>query len=196
MAWLSCLTDLKNRGLNHIFIVCVGGRTGFAEAIRAAYPQTEVQLCIARRVRAALRYVTDKDSKPVAADLRKVYRPATVEEAEEAPERFAEVWGARYPTVVRQWRLRWNDIITRFDFPPPIRKAISTANAIESANGVIRKFAQSRAVSERRVGAEIGVPGDPRSVEALGDGDCGLGGGAEPLAIVFENRLPRSGQAV
>jgi transposase-like protein len=31
--WLSCLTDLKNRGLADIFVACVDGLTGFPEAI-------------------------------------------------------------------------------------------------------------------------------------------------------------------
>jgi putative transposase len=142
--WLSCLTDLKNRGLSDIFIVCVDGLSGFPEAIRAAYPQTKVQLCIVHLVRAALKYVTFADSKAVAADLKKVYQSATVQEAEQALEEFAEVWGAKYPTIVKQWRLRWTDIITLFDFPPAIRKAIYTTNAIESINSVIRKFTRNR----------------------------------------------------
>jgi len=142
--WLGCLTDLKNRGLNDIFIACVDGLTGFAEAIRAAYPQTKVQLCLVHLVRAALKYVSTADSKPVAADLKKIYQSATVEEAEQQLEKFAEVWGAKYPTIVKQWRLKWNDIITLFDFPPPIRKAIYTTNAIESINSVIRKFTRNR----------------------------------------------------
>src|SRR5579862_259 len=101
--WLSCLTDLKNRGLNDMFIVCVDGLTGFTDAIRVAYPQARVQLCIVHLVRAALKYVTDKDSKPVAADLKKIYQSATLEQAEQALDQFAEVWGGKYPTIVKQW---------------------------------------------------------------------------------------------
>lgn len=142
--WLSCLTDLKNRGLHDIFIVCVDGLTGFPEAIRTAYPQTTVQLCIVHLVRAALKYVTDKDSKPVAAALKTIYQSATVQEAEQALEKFAEVWDAKYPTIVKQWRLKWSDIIALFDYPPAIRKAIYTTNAIESVNSVIRKFTRNR----------------------------------------------------
>jgi putative transposase len=142
--WLSCLTDLKNRGLNDIFIICVDGLSGFADAIRAAYPHTKVQLCIVHLVRAALKYVTAEDSRPVATDLKKIYQSATVGEAEEALEKFAEVWGEKYPTIVKQWRLKWNDIITLFEFPPAIRKAIYTTNAIESINSVIRKFTRNR----------------------------------------------------
>jgi len=142
--WLSCLTDLKNRGVNDIFIVCVDGLTGFADAIRAAYPQAQVQLCIVHLVRAALRYVATEDSKPVAAGLKSIYQSATVAEAEQALDKFAEVWGAKYPTIVKQWRLKWTDIITLFDFPAPIRKVIYTTNVIESINSVIRKFTRNR----------------------------------------------------
>jgi transposase-like protein len=142
--WLACLTDLKNRGVSDIFIVCVDGLTGFADAIRAAYPQAKVQLCIVHLVRAALKYVSTQDSKSVAAGLKSIYQSATVREAEQALEKFAEVWGVKYPTIVKQWRLKWTDIITLFDFPAPIRKVIYTTNVIESINSVIRKFTRNR----------------------------------------------------
>jgi putative transposase len=144
--WLSCLTDLKNRGLNDIFVACIDGLSGFAEAVHAAYPQTKVQLCIVHLVRAALRYVSAEDSQEVARDLKKIYQSATVEEAEHALEEFAKAWNAKYPTIAKQWRAKWPDIITLFDFPPPIRKAIYTTNAIESVNSVIRKFTKNRKI--------------------------------------------------
>jgi putative transposase len=142
--WLSCLTDLKNRGLTDIFITCIDGLTGFPEAIRAAYPQAKVQLCVVHLVRAALKYVTTADSKAVATDLKTIYQAATVAEAAAALDEFAEVWEAKYPTIVKQWRLKWPDFITLFEFPPAIRKAIYTTNAIESVNSVIRKFTRNR----------------------------------------------------
>jgi transposase-like protein len=142
--WLSCLTDLKNRGVNDIFIVCVDGLSGFPEAIRTAFPQTKVQLCIVHLVRAALKYTTDKDSREVAADLKTIYQSATVLEAEGALDAFEKKWGVKYPTIVKQWRAKWSDIITLFEFPAPIRKAIYTTNAIESVNSVIRKFTRNR----------------------------------------------------
>lgn len=144
--WLSCLTDLKNRGLQDIFVACIDGLSGFAEAIHAAYPQTKVQLCIVHLVRAALRYVSTEDSKAVSRDLKKIYRAATVEEAEAALEEFAQAWDEKYPTIAKQWRAKWPDIITLFDFPPAIRKAIYTTNAIESVNSVIRKFTRNRKI--------------------------------------------------
>jgi putative transposase len=142
--WLSCLTDLKNRGVSDLLIVCVDGLTGFPDAIRTAYPQAKVQLCIVHLVRAALRYVSDKDSRAVAADLKTIYTSATVLEAEQAMAKFAEVWGQKYPTIVKQWRAKWTDLTAMFEFPAPIRKAMYTTNAIESVNSVIRKFTRNR----------------------------------------------------
>jgi transposase-like protein len=192
--WLSCLTDLKNRGLQDIFIVCVDGLTGFPEAIRTAYPQTKVQLCIVHLVRAALKYVTDKDSRLVAADLKKIYQSATVSEAEAELEKFAEVWGAKYPTIVKQWRLRWADLIALFDFPPAIRKAIYTTNVIESVNSVIRKFTRNRkqypSVDSALKQVYLAIH------EASQRWTMPIVGWKAPLnhfAIVFEDRLPRSG---
>jgi transposase-like protein len=142
--WLNCLTDLKNRGLSDIFVACIDGLSGFPDAIRAAYPQATVQLCIVHLVRAALRYVTTEDSKAITADLKKIYQAATVVEAEQALESFAQAWDAKYPTISKQWRAKWRDIITLFDYPPAIRRVIYTTNAIESVNSVIRKFTRNR----------------------------------------------------
>lgn len=142
--WLSCLTDLQSRGLKDVFVACVDGPTGFPEAIRAAYPQAKVQLCIVHLVRAALKYVSDQDGKEVVADLKAIYQAANVTEAERALERFAKKWDGKYPTISKQWRLKWGDICAMFEFPPAIRKAIYTTNAIESVNSVIRKFTRNR----------------------------------------------------
>jgi transposase-like protein len=144
--WLGCLTDLRNRGLEDIFVACIDGLSGFAEAIHAAYPQTKVQLCIVHLVRAALRYVSSEDSQAVARDMKKIYRAATVKEAEAALDEFSEAWDGKYPTIAKQWRTKWTDLITLFDYPPAIRRAIYTTNAIESVNSVIRKFTKNRKI--------------------------------------------------
>jgi putative transposase len=191
--WLNCLTDLKNRGLNDIFIVCVDGLTGFPAAIRTAYPQAKVQLCIVHLVRAALKYVTDTDSKPVATGLKRIYQSATAQEAEQELEKFAEVWGEKYPTIVKQWRLKWSEITTLFDFPPAIRKAIYTTNAIESVNSVIRKFTRNR---KQYPNAESALKLVYLAIhEASKHWTLPIRGWKAALnhfAIMFEDRLPQS----
>lgn len=127
-------------------MACIDGLSGFAEAIHTAYPQTAVRLCIMHLARAPLRYVSTEDSKKVARDLKKIYQAATVSEAENALDNFAQAWDEKYLTIAKQWRAKWTDIITLFDFPPPIRKEIYTTNAIESVNSVIRKFTKNRKI--------------------------------------------------
>jgi putative transposase len=189
--WLACLTDLKNRGLADIFIACVDGLTGFPEAIRAAYPQTKVQLCVVHLVRAALRYVTTEDGRAVAADLKKIYQAATASEAEQALNSFAQAWDAKYPTIAKQWRLKWANFVTIFEFPPAIRKAIYTTNAIESVNSVIRKFTRNR---KQYPNAESAVKLVYLAIhEASKRWTMPIRGWKQALnhfAIVFEDRLP------
>jgi putative transposase len=138
--WLSVVTELQNRGLKDIFIACVDGLTGFPEAIEAVFPQTQVQLCIVHQVRNSLSYVSYKDRKAVAADLKTIYTAATESQAEQALVDFAERWDKQYPTISKSWLNHWQRIIPFFSFPLDIRKAIYTTNAIESMNMTLRKI--------------------------------------------------------
>jgi putative transposase len=137
--WLSVLTELQNRGVKDIFIACVDGLTGFPAAIETVFPKTRVQLCIVHLVRHALSYVSYKDRKAVAADLKSIYSAATATDAEAALMDFAATWDARYPTISKSWMAHWERIIPFFCFPADIRKAIYTTNAIESLNMTLRK---------------------------------------------------------
>lgn len=142
--WLSVLTELKNRGVKDVFIACVDGLTGFPDAIAAAFPRTQVQLCIVHMVRNSLRFVSWKDRKTVAAGLKKIYQSVTVTEAELELEAFAAQWDGQYPSISRSWRNHWTNLIAFFDYPDQIRKIIYTTNAIESINSVIRKATDQR----------------------------------------------------
>lgn len=142
--WLHVVTELKNRGIQDIYIACVDGLKGFPEAIESVYPRTQVQLCIVHMVRNSLKYVPHKHKKAVSADLRKIYDASTVSEAENMLESFAEKWDEKYPTISRQWRVNWENVIPFFAFPADIRKAIYTTNAIESINRSLRKVLKTR----------------------------------------------------
>lgn len=144
--WMSVLTDLKNRGVQDLFIACVDGLTGFPEAIAATYPQTLVQLCMVHMVRNSLSYVSYKHRKEVCADLKAIYSASNETEAELNLELFAEKWDSRYPTISRSWRERWVNIIPMFNFPPEIRRVIYTTNAIESLNMCLRKVTRNHRI--------------------------------------------------
>ena len=142
--WLQVVTELKNRGVQDIFIACVDGLKGFPEAIEVVYPKTAVQLCIVHMVRNSLNYVSWKLRKVVAADLRSIYTSATEQEAQTRLQEFEDKWGCDYPTIIKSWRSNWARITPFFDYPPEIRKVIYTTNAIESVNMSLRKITKNR----------------------------------------------------
>jgi len=142
--WLHVVTELKNRGVKDIFIACVDGLKGFPEAIESIFPKTQIQLCIVHMVRHSLNYVSWKQRKEVADDLKQIYQAATLQQAEAALDSFEAKWNATLPTIGRSWRRNWERIIPFFAYPPEIRKAIYTTNAIESLNMSLRKVTKNR----------------------------------------------------
>ncbi len=142
--WMAVITELKNRGLQDILIACVDGLKGFPEAIESVFPQTKIQLCIIHMLRHSLKYVSWKDRKNVAADLKPVYTAVNETEAQWALEKFAEKWDDKYPTISASWKRNWEGIVTFLAFPEEIRRAIYTTNAIESLHRSLRKLIKHR----------------------------------------------------
>ena len=142
--WLSVMTELKNRGLNDIFILCADGLKGLPEAVETTFPETIFQTCVVHMVRHSLNYVPYTDKKAVAMDLKKIYSANTVELAAEYLDDFELTWGDKYPAIVKSWRANWSRIIPFFDYPKEIRKVIYTTNIIESLNRTLRKAVKNR----------------------------------------------------
>jgi putative transposase len=142
--WLGVLTDLKNRGLQDIFIATVDGLKGFPDAIATVYPRTQVQLCIVHMIRNSLKYVSWKQRKQMADDLKTIYQAATKELAASNLDAFAKQWDDTYPTVSKAWYTHWENLIPFFDYPQEVRKILYTTNAIESLNFGLRKVTKNR----------------------------------------------------
>ena len=142
--WLGVLTDLQNRGVEDILIASVDGLTGFPEAIEAIYPKTEVQLCIVHQIRNSLRYVASKHHKAFMVDLKRVYQALNISAAESALDELDEIWGDKYPIVIKSWRTKWNHLTTYFRYPEPIRKVIYTTNSIEAVHRQFRKLTKTK----------------------------------------------------
>ena len=142
--WAKVLTDLRNRGVADILIVCCDGLTGLPDAIRSIYPDTVVQTCVVHVLRNAMRFVSYGDRKKMAAAMRSIYTAPTVEGAELALTEFDKTWGTQYPGAVDVWRLAWDEFIPFLDYPVELRRIIYTTNAIESINYQLRKITKTR----------------------------------------------------
>jgi putative transposase len=142
--WLKVANEIKTRGVRDILIACCDGLKGFPEAIEAAFPATVVQTCIVHMIRNSLRFVSYKDRKAVAKDLRPVYAATSREDAAVALDAFEAKWARRYPMIAESWRSNWERVVPFLDFPPEVRRVIYTTNAIESLNSSLRKLLHYR----------------------------------------------------
>jgi putative transposase len=141
--WLGVMTELRNRGLRDVYIVCTDGLKGFPDAIGSVFPKAQVQTCIVHMIRASLNYVGWKERKALAADLKPIYRAATAEAAELALGDFRGRW-PKHQVVADVWQRNWERVIPFFQFPEEIRKVIYTTNAVESLHASLRKVTKNR----------------------------------------------------
>lgn len=142
--WLAVLTEIRNRGVEDVLIVCCDGLKGLPDAIEATWPQALVQTCVIHLIRASTRLCSWKDRRAVTAALRPVYTAPTVEAAADAMDTFELEWGDRYPGIVKMWRSAWEQFTPFLRFPPEIRKVVYTTNLVESVNYQLRKITKTR----------------------------------------------------
>ena len=142
--WLLVLNELKNSGVKYILIACIDGLNGFKEAIKAVYPNTEVQRCIIHQIRNSSRYLSYKDIKEFNADLKLVYTAVNEDAALQALSSLEEKWGDKYLLAIKSWRNNWEELSTFFKYPPEIRRIIYTTNAMEGYNRQLRKVTKTK----------------------------------------------------
>lgn len=144
--WLSVLTDLKARGLEDILIACIDNLNGFAEAILSVFPQVEIQSCIVHQIRNSLKYVASKDQKIFMKDLKCVYQAVNKTQAELELIKLDEIWGKKYPVVLKSWQNNWEKLTTYFNYDEQIRRLIYTTNAVEGFHRQVRKVTKTKGV--------------------------------------------------
>jgi transposase-like protein len=142
--WLTILTELKNRGVDDVLILCCDGLSGLPEAVESVWPLADVQTCVVHLVRNTLRYSAMRHWPVITKELRAVYTSATLDEAERRFEEFAEHWGELYPAIISMWREKWSLFIPFLQFPPDVRRMVYTTNAIESLNARFRRSTRIR----------------------------------------------------
>lgn len=144
--WLGNLTEMKNRGMQDMLIACTDNLTGMSEAISAVYPKCEHQLCIVHQIRNSLKYVSYKDRKELAGDLKPIYQACSEDEAQLALESFESKWDKRYPQIAKSWYNNWANLVIFLQYPDSIRKIIYTTNAVESVNSQLRKVTNNKRI--------------------------------------------------
>ena len=142
--WLTVMTELKNRGVKDILIFAVDNLQGISEAITTMFPQAEIQKCIVHQIRNSLKFVSWKERKEVASDLKRIYTSPTEEQALLELEKFSSKWDKKYPNISKSWHNNWSELCTFFKYSPEIRRLIYTTNPVESFNSKIRKITKTK----------------------------------------------------
>jgi len=151
--WLTVLNDIQKRGVKDVLIFAIDGLNGFNEAIKAVYPKAEIQRCIVHQIRSSLRFVSWKDRKAVAKDLKPVYAALNEEDGQLALTDFNDIWGKKYPNITVSWTNHWAELSTFFKYPDSVRKLIYTTNPIESLNATIKRKTKSKGSFPTQVSA-------------------------------------------
>ena len=180
--WASICNELRNRGVSDILIACRDNLSGFSQAIEAAFPHTEQQLCVIHQIRNSTKYVSYKDLKALMADLKLVYGAASEEAALSALCEFGEKWGKKYPQILKSWETNWAELCTYFKYPQEVRTIIYTTNAVEGFHRMLcvlrlRRLPEGLPPRQQPPGARDGRGG-------AGRGGCpqpALCGGGHPV---------------
>ena len=143
--WLSIFNQLKNRGIKDILILCADGLSGLKEAIASAFPKTEFQRCIVHMIRNTMQYVSYKDRKELATDLKTIYQASDEKEAYSNLQELKEKWIVRKVNLMN-WENNWDAVSPFFKYGAETRKIIYTTNAIESLNNMYKKLNKGRRV--------------------------------------------------
>lgn len=141
--WLNILNELKTRGLKDILILCADGLKGLPEAISAAYPNTEFQRCIVHMIRNTMAYVSYKERKELASDLKTIYKANSAEEGYANLLELKDKWIQKNINL-DNWVNNWDNISTFFKYGPELRKIIYTTNSIESLNNSYKRINKGR----------------------------------------------------
>ncbi len=139
--WLSVMTELKNRGVADVLMLCCDGFKGLPDAARAAWPLVDVQFCVVQLVPNSVRYATKKHWGPITGQLKAICTASSLDAAEAAFEDFAEQWDQTYRAIVKSWRDTWDDFVPFLGFPAELRRIVYSTNAIESLNARFGKAA-------------------------------------------------------
>lgn len=94
--WLSVMSELHNRVVNDVLLLCCDGLKGLPEAAKVTWNLIDVQLCVVHLVRNSLRFASKKHWGKITSQLREIYTAPSIGSAEMSFDAFASEWGALY----------------------------------------------------------------------------------------------------
>ena len=150
--WSGVLLDLQKRGLLAPLLLVVDGHAGLHKAL-AAWPGARVQRCTQHK-----RVNLEEHCPPHArAELRRDYRRITHAadglSARKAHDAFAAKWSTLCPAVARSFADAGTELLTFYDFPKSMWRALRTTNPLENLNREFRRRTKTQASFSKEAAA-------------------------------------------
>jgi putative transposase len=191
--WLGVLTEIRNRGVSDVCIVCCDGLKGLPDAIGTTWPQAIVQTCVLHLLRNTFRLASRQHWAAMAKDLQPIYTAVNEGEARARFEEFCDSWAGRYPAVRSLWENAWGEFVPFLDYSVEIRRVIYSTNAIESLHARMRRATRSRGHFPNEQAAMKCLYLVVRSLDPTGKGASRWMNRWKPalnaFALAFEGRL-------
>ena len=149
--WLTVLTEIKNRGVADVCIVCRDGLKGLPDSIAATWPQAVVQTCVLRSIRHTFRLAGRHDWEAIAKALRPVYTAPTERAARDHFAEFTATWGPKYPGIIRLWESTWAEFVPFLAFEVEVRRVIFSTDDIVNVVSQVSFVSSARRLLRRRV---------------------------------------------
>ncbi len=135
--WKLVLKGLLERGLRRVLIAIHDDFSGLLALSRSLFPGADIQLCIVHMERNAGRHLPKDDARTFLGRLKALKASYDPEAAAAHFETLCDDFEAKAPTFIRTIRSKRQHYLAFLSYPDPVRKSLSTTNAVEAINGQI-----------------------------------------------------------
>ena len=143
-SWGDLVTDLQHRGLPSPALVISDGHRGLAQAVKG-WPEAKVQRCIAHKLRNLVDHCPEHAHPELRRDFSTIVYAKEGDAAKRAFKAFLTKWSGLCPAVARSLEEAGEQLLTFYDFPKAMWRALRSTNSIENLNREFRRRTKTQA---------------------------------------------------
>lgn len=142
--WTSLVEDLQRRGMAAPALIITDGHKGLRKAMEA-WPEAKVQRCTLHKWRNLREHCPAHARRELKRDYDRILYAKNGLKAREAYQEFVSKWDALCPAVVRSLEEAGHQLLTFYEFPKALWRALRTTNSVENLNREFRRRTKTQA---------------------------------------------------
>ena len=152
--WKRALRGLLERGLRRVLLVVQDDFPGLLPVCKSLFPGADLQLCIVHMQRNATSHLDRERAREFQQRVRTIKAAWDAQLGAAQFEELCRSFENDAPAFVANLRQKRDHYLAFLDYPPEIRRSLSTTNAVEAMDGQLERF--------RRTGWLLPLTGNPR----------------------------------